>query len=70
MNKVAKDQKPKSEKIVIVAVIIVALLGVTYMAYDYVMTMEQLDNLKNDPIENLFLTKDSNINSVLDDTDR
>ena len=70
MDKTRKEQTSKYEKIVLVAVIIVVSLGVTYMAYDYVTTMEQLDDLKNDMIGNSSFTKDSNTDSVLDDPDK
>ena len=69
MNKAAKSQRSKVEKIVLVAVIIVASLGIAYMAYDYVTTMEQLDNLSKEMTENSSLTDDSNINSDLGDMD-
>ena len=69
MNKAAKSQRSKIEKIILVAVIIVASLGVAYMAYDYVTTMEQLDNLNKGVAENSSLTDDSNINSDLGDGD-
>ena len=69
MNKAAKSQRSKIEKIVLVTVIIVVSLGITYMAYDYVTTMEQLDNLSNGLVENSSLTDDSNIDSGLDDMD-
>ena len=69
MNKAVKSQKSKIEKIALVAVIIVVSLGLAYMAYDYVTTMEQLDNLSKGMTENSSLTDDSNINSGLDDVD-
>ena len=69
MNEAAKSQRSKVEKIVLVAVIIVASLGVAYMAYDYVTTMEQLDNLSKGMTENSSLNDDSNINSDLSDMD-
>ena len=69
MNKAAKSQRSKIEKIVLVAVIIVASLGVAYMAYDYVTTMEQLNNLSKGMTENSSLTDDSNIDSDLGDMD-
>jgi cell division protein FtsL len=69
MNKAAKSQRSKIEKIVLVAVIIVVSLGIAYMAYDYVTTMEQLDNLNKELAENSSLTDDSNINSDLGDVD-
>ena len=69
MNEAAKSQRSKVEKIVLVAVIIVASLGVAYMAYDYVTTMEQLDNLSKGMTENSSLTDDSNIDSDLGDVD-
>ena len=69
MNKAAKSQRSKIEKIVLVAVIIVVSLGIAYMAYDYVTTMEQLDNLNKGMAENSSLTDDSNIDSDLGDMD-
>ena len=64
MNEAQKSQRSKSEKIVIVAVLIVVLVGISYMAYDYVTTMEQLDDLKTESNENLPLTENSDIDSV------
>ena len=69
MDKAQKSQRSKYEKMIIVAVIIIVSLGIAYMAYDYVTTMEQLDNLNNGLVENSSLTDDSNINSGLDDMD-
>jgi cell division protein YceG involved in septum cleavage len=69
MNEAQKSQRSKSEKIVIVAVLIVVLVGISYMAYDYVTTMEQLDNLKTESNENLSLTENSNIDSIGNDDD-
>ncbi len=69
MNKSQKSQSSKYEKIVIIAVIIVVSLGIAYMAYDYVTTMEQLDNLNRGMTENSSLTDDSNIDSDLGDVD-
>ena len=69
MNKAAKSQRSKIEKIVLVAVIIVASFGIAYMAYDYVTTMEQLNNLSKGMTENSSLTDDSNIDSDLGDMD-
>ena len=62
-------QRSRSEKIVIVAVLIVVLVGISYMAYDYVTTMEQLDDLKTESNENLSLTEDSNMDYVGNDGD-
>ena len=62
-------QRSRSEKIVIVAVLIVVLVGISYMAYDYVTTMEQLDDLKMESNETLSLTENSNIDSVGNDDD-
>ena len=67
MSKEAKSQTPKYDKIIIVAVIIVASFGVAYMVYDYVTTMEQLDGLKDEMVENSPLTRDPSIDSVLND---
>ena len=69
MNEAQKSQRSKSEKIVIAAVLIVILVGISYMAYDYVTTMEQLDDLKTESNENLSLTENSNIDSVGNDDD-
>ena len=69
MDKAVKSQKSKIEKIVLVAVIIVVSSGLAYMAYDYVTTMEQLDNMNKEMTENLSLTDDSNIDSDLSDMD-
>ena len=69
MNKAAKSQRSKIEKIVLVAVIIVVSSGLAYMAYDYATTLEQLDNMNKEMTENLSLTDDSNINSDLSDMD-
>ena len=48
MNNELESQRTKYEKIVIFAVIVVVSLGIAYMAYDYVTTMEQLDNLNKE----------------------
>ncbi|MGH1569076.1 MAG: hypothetical protein ACRBBZ_07870 [Nitrosopumilus sp.] len=69
MNEAQKSQRSKNEKIVIAAVLIVILVGISYMAYDYVTTMEQLDDLKTESNENLSLTENSNIDSVGNDDD-
>ena len=69
MKKAVKSQRSKAEKIVIVVVIIVVLLGVAYMAYDYVTTMEYLDNLNKKMTENSSLTNNSNVDSDLGDVD-
>ena len=69
MNKAVKSQRSKNEKIILVVVLIVVSFGLTYMAYDYVTTMEQLDDLRKETTENLSLTKDSNIDSVGNDSE-
>ena len=69
MNKATKDQRSKNEKIILVVVLIVVSFGLTYMAYDYVTTMDQLDNLRKETTENLFLVEDSNIDSVGNDSE-
>mgnify|MGYP001812184876 FL=1 len=69
MSKKVKTQKSKNEKIILVAVAIIASLGIAYMVYDYMTTMEQLDDLKKKSNENVSLTEDSNINSDLGDVD-
>ena len=69
MNKATKDQRSKNEKIILVVVLIVVSFGLTYMAYDYVTTMDQLDNLRKETTENLSLAKDSNIDSVGNDSE-
>ena len=69
MNKAVKSQRSKIEKTVIVVVLVVVSLGIAYMAYDYVTTIEQLDNLNKRMAENSSLTDDSNINSDLGDVD-
>ena len=69
MNKAAKSQRSKIEKIILVGVLIIVSFGLTYMAYDYVTTMEQLDDLRKETIENLSLVKDSNIDPVANDSD-
>ena len=67
MNKATKDQRSKNEKNILVVVLIVVSFGLTYMAYDYVTTMDQLDNLRKETTENLSLAKYSNIDSVGND---
>ena len=69
MNKATKDQRSKNEKIILVVVLIIVSFGLTYMAYDYVTTMDQLDNLRKETTENLSLAKDSNIDSVGNDSE-
>jgi cell division protein FtsL len=69
MNKAVKSQRSKIEKIILVVVLIVVSFGLTYMAYDYVTTMEQLDDLNKKMTENLSLVKDSNIDPVANDSD-
>ncbi len=64
MNKTVKSERSNIEKMAIAAVIIVVSLGITYMMYDYVTTMEQLDNLNEEITENLSLTDDSNPQEV------
>ena len=64
MSKAAKSQRSNIEKIVIVAVVIVVSLGIAYMAYDYVTTMEKLDNLNKEIVENSSLTDISNPQEV------
>ena len=70
MNKALKSQRSKYEKIILVMVVIVVSFGIAYMVNDYVTTMGQLDNLKEDVMESSSLTGDSSINSILNDTDR
>jgi cell division protein FtsL len=69
MNKAQKSQRSNNEKIIIVVVLIVVSVGIAYMAYDYVTTMDQLDNLRKETTENLSLAKDSNIDSVGNDSE-
>jgi cell division protein FtsL len=69
MNKATKDQRSKNEKIILVVVLIVVSFGLTYMVYDYVTTMEQLDDLRKEMAENLSLAEDSNIDSVGNDSE-
>ena len=69
MDKAQKSQRSKNEKIILVVVLIVVSFGLTYMAYDYVTTMEQLDYLRKESNENLSLTKDSNIDFVGNDSE-
>jgi len=69
MNKATKDQRSKNEKIILVVVLIVVSFGLTYMAYDYVTTMDQLDDLRKETTENLSLAEDSNIDSVGNDSE-
>ncbi len=69
MDNAGKIQRSKIEKIVIIAVMIVVLLGVAYMAYDYMTTMEQLENLNKEITGNSSLTNDPNINPDSDDMD-
>ena len=69
MSKKVKTQKSKNEKIILVAVAMIVSLGIAYMVYDYMTTMEQLDDLKKKSNENVSLTEDSNINSDLGDVD-
>ena len=64
MSKAAKSCRSNIGKMVIVAVIIVVSLGITYMVYDYVTTMEQLDNLNTEMVGNPSLTDDSNPQEV------
>lgn len=65
-----KTQKSKNEKIILVAVAIIASLGIAYMVYDYMTTMKQLDDLKKKSSENLSLTEGAITDSVWNDTDR
>jgi cell division protein FtsL len=69
MNKAQKSPRSNNEKIIIVVVLIVVSLGIAYMAYDYVTTMEQLDDLRKEITENLSLAEDSNIDSVGNDSE-
>ena len=64
MSKATKSCRSNIEKMVIVVVMIIVSLGVVYMAYDYVTTMEQLDNLNTEMVENPSLTYDSNSQEV------
>ena len=68
-NKI-QNTRSNLEKIILIVVVIVVIMGITYMIYDYVITMEQLDNIQKEMTENLSLTRDSNINSIWNDTDR
>ena len=69
MDKAQQSQRSKYEQIILIAVVIVVSLGVAYMAYDYVTTMEQLDNRIKETTENLSLNNNSSINSDLGYTD-
>ena len=69
MNKAAKSKRSKIEKAVIVIVIMIASFGIAYMAYDYVITMEHLDNLNREMTEDSSLTDGSSIDSDSGDMD-
>ena len=64
MSKAVKSHRSNIEKMVIVVVLIVVSFGIAYMAYDYVTTMEQLDNLNKEKTENSSLTDISNPQEV------